>query len=186
MPPAFVDRLPPIWQLPSALRLSGNSRPAFSAAACTSARIQPASTVMDASSGSTLRIPFMRDVESSTCAPLWSGIAPPQRPVLPPWGTRPILCRPHTRTMSLTCCVEDGDSITAVRPVTAPRLSLRCGSRSLASFVQPCGPTMALSSSIGVIGAKYRLLRESIPVNIAAAPDKNHGLASKFITLRPE
>src|SRR5208282_126504 len=43
MPPALVDRLPPIWQLPSAPRLNGNSRLASAAACCRSARMQPAS-----------------------------------------------------------------------------------------------------------------------------------------------
>jgi hypothetical protein len=46
MPPASVEMLPPIWHEPSEPMLSGNKRSASRAAACTSARITPASTVM--------------------------------------------------------------------------------------------------------------------------------------------
>src|SRR5271166_4982125 len=55
MPPALVDKLPPIWQLPSAPRLSGNSRSTAAAASCKWARMQPASTVIVKLTGSIAR-----------------------------------------------------------------------------------------------------------------------------------
>ena len=52
-PPAFVDKFPPIRQLPSAPKLNGN-RHSFSAAAfCKLARMQPDSAVIVLLSGST-------------------------------------------------------------------------------------------------------------------------------------
>ncbi len=60
VPPAFVERLPPIVQLPSAASDNGNSRPFSSAACWTAASGTPASTVSVAFSGSTARTRFIR------------------------------------------------------------------------------------------------------------------------------
>src|SRR5919201_1964131 len=60
MPPALVERWPPIWQLPSAASDSGKSRPASSAARWMLASTQPASTVIVSFSGSSSRTRFMR------------------------------------------------------------------------------------------------------------------------------
>src|SRR6516165_8646793 len=87
MPPALVDRLPPIWQLPSAPRLNGNSRSASAAACCRSARMQPASTVIVKLTGSIARIRFMRPSARTTLCLSSGGTPPPTRPVLPPCGT---------------------------------------------------------------------------------------------------
>ena len=60
-PPALVDRLPPIVQLPSAASDSGNMRPSSAAACWTAASGTPASTVSVAFAASTARTRFIRD-----------------------------------------------------------------------------------------------------------------------------
>ena len=74
-------------QLPSAARLSGNSLPASAAASWTACSTQPASTVMVSLSVSSAITRFSLAVDSTTAEPDASGVAPPHRPVLPPWGT---------------------------------------------------------------------------------------------------
>ena len=89
-PPALVETLPPIVQVPSDASDSGNSRSAASAAACASASVTPASQIMTSACGSTSRIARKRWVETMISSPLSSGVWPPTSPVLPPCGVMPI------------------------------------------------------------------------------------------------
>lgn len=64
--PRWSTDSPPIWQLPSAARDSGNNRPTSSAASCKACKTHPASTVMVLLSGSMARILFKRERLIST------------------------------------------------------------------------------------------------------------------------
>jgi hypothetical protein len=65
----LVDRLPPISQLPSEARESGNRRSAPAAAACTAASRQPASTVSVLLAVSISRMRFRRErLMTTACA----------------------------------------------------------------------------------------------------------------------
>src|SRR5215831_9463314 len=108
MPPALVDRLPPIWQLPSAPRLSGNSRSTSAAASCSCARMHPASTVIVKLTGSIARIRFMRPSATTMLSPSSEGTPPPTRPVFPPCGTIGSLDLAQIRTTSATSAVDAG------------------------------------------------------------------------------
>ena len=66
-PPALVDRLPPIWQLPWEPRLRGKKRCARSAASCTCARTQPASAISESLATSTPRMRLSRSSDSTIC-----------------------------------------------------------------------------------------------------------------------
>src|SRR5207237_566446 len=112
MPPALVERLPPIWQLPSAASESGNRRPTSSAACCTLASTQPASTVMVSFRRSMLRMRFMRPSASTISRRLPVGTEPPDRPVLPPWGTIATSCSAASATTRATCAVLAGRTLT--------------------------------------------------------------------------
>ena len=116
MPPALVARLPPIVQLPSAPRESGNSRPAAAAASCTVCRTTPASTVIVSLAASIPRIRRIRVSESTTCVPDESGTAPPQSPVFPPWGTTATPASRHSATTAATSSVLPGRTTAAARP----------------------------------------------------------------------
>ena len=116
MPPALVERLPPIWQLPSAARLRGKRRPTSRAAACTSASTQPASTVMVWSTGSRSRTRFMRDRERTTSSPPGRGMPPATMLVLPPWGTTAVLVSAQIATIAATSAVLPGCSTSGVTP----------------------------------------------------------------------
>ena len=65
MPPALVDRLPPIVQLPSDASDSGNWSPAAAAASCTAASGRPASTVIVALAASSARTRVIRASDST-------------------------------------------------------------------------------------------------------------------------
>ena len=86
-PPALVEMLPPMVQVPSDASDSGNRRSAASAAACASPSVTPDSQVITLLSMSTSRIARRRWVEMMISLPLKSGVWPPTRPVLPPCGT---------------------------------------------------------------------------------------------------
>ncbi|VEI23582.1 Uncharacterised protein [Bordetella bronchiseptica] len=103
-------------QLPSAARLSGNNRPACSAACCTACSTQPASTVIVSLSVSMARTRFSRVVDSTTALPLSSGVAPPHRPVLPPCGTSGAPCAWHNRTTAATSSALPGRATASARP----------------------------------------------------------------------
>ncbi len=85
VPPALVERLPPMVQLPSAPSDSGNRRSASAAACCALASTTPASQVMVLDAASISRMRSSR-VSDSTISPS-CGVCPPTRPVLPPCGT---------------------------------------------------------------------------------------------------
>ena len=74
-------------QLPSAAKLSGNKKPAFSHTSCKVCSTQPASTVTVRLPPSSVRTWFMRSRLSTTWVPEESGVEPTTMPVLPPWGT---------------------------------------------------------------------------------------------------
>ena len=116
MPPALVAMMPPIVAEPSAAKLTGSSRPACAAASWTCWTMQPASTSIIEPSRSTLRILSMRLSESTICAPDASGVAPPARPVLPPWGTTATPAAWHRRSVRETSAVVRGSTTAAGRP----------------------------------------------------------------------
>ncbi len=88
VPPALVDRLPPIVQLPSAASDSGNSMPASAAACWTAASVTPASAVTVAFARSSARM-ARSCARATTRSHGRTHPASPRRtcPVLPPWGT---------------------------------------------------------------------------------------------------
>ena len=116
MPPALVERLPPIWQLPSAPRLSGNSRSAAAAAWCRSARMQPASTVIVKLVGSMARMRFIRPSATTMLSRSSGGTPPPTSPVLPPCGTIANPAAAQIRTTAATSAVEAGRTTSRVAP----------------------------------------------------------------------
>ena len=117
MPPALVERLPPIWQLPSAPRLSGKKRSAASAAFWMFCRMQPASTVIVKSSASRLRTAFMRSSDSRMQrASSGRGTEPPTRPVLPPCGTTAMPASEQIRMQAETSAVDAGRATSSAGP----------------------------------------------------------------------
>ncbi len=92
----------------------------------------------------------MRVRDSSTSSPLSSGIAPPQSPVLPPWGTTPTPAAEHSLTTAATSSVEAGDTMIKVCPLIRPRRSERYGSSRSGFEIHPFGPTISLSASISI------------------------------------
>ena len=117
-------------QLPSAPRLSGNRKPACSAAVCRFCSTQPASTVMVELPGSTARTALMRCRLSTTCVPLLSGVEPTTRPVLPPCGTMLAPAAAQALTTSATCCVLPGRTTASAVPRTRLRQSCSHAPRS--------------------------------------------------------
>ena len=103
-------------QLPSAARLSGNSRSRSAAACCTACSTQPASTVIVRLAASIVRTRFSRARLSSTCVPLASGTPPPTSPVLPPWATMRTPAAAQARTTAATSAVEPGRTTASARP----------------------------------------------------------------------
>ena len=116
VPPAFVDRLPPIVQLPSDASDSGNWRPAEAAASCAAASGSPDSTVIVALAVSIARTRFMRVRAITTEAPLASGTEPPHMPVLPPCGTMATPASAHARTTAATSAVVPGRTTARAAP----------------------------------------------------------------------
>src|SRR5437879_11954293 len=109
--------VPPIWQEPSAPRLTAYRRPASAAAGGTAARTQPASTSMELLAASTPRTLRMRARLTMTGGDPWaSGTAPPHRLVLPPCGRIGTPCATHRRTTAATCGVLDGSTTQAAGP----------------------------------------------------------------------
>ncbi|MNT55525.1 hypothetical protein D3C72_1927670 [compost metagenome] len=103
-------------QLPSAARLSGNSKPAAAARSCTASSTQPASTVRVRFFSSRSRTRFMRLRLSKTWRPDWSGTAPPTSPVLPPCGTIATRAAEHAATTAQTWSVLPGNATARARP----------------------------------------------------------------------
>ena len=69
------------------------------------------------------RTAFMRVRLSTTCWPVWSGVAPTDRPVLPPWGT---ICTPaaaQALTTAATSAVLPGRTTARALPRTRLRQS---------------------------------------------------------------
>ena len=120
MPPAFVARLPPIRAVPSEASDSGKSRPAASAAACTSASVMPASAIISPSSGQSPRIRFIRSSDRISGAGPSGTTCPSTSPVPPPQGTIPTRAAAQARTTRATSSVERGRASTAAG-VTARR-----------------------------------------------------------------
>ena len=87
VPPALVDRLPPMVQLPSDASDNGKRRPAAAAASCVAASVTPASTVIVALAVSSARTASMRVSATTTWSRASIGVAPPHMPVLPPCVT---------------------------------------------------------------------------------------------------
>ena len=124
-PPALVDRLPPIWQLPSDASDNGKSRSMFAAASCTAASVQPASTTRVLLAASDSRMRFRRPRLMTTSSPPARGVAPPHKPVLPPCGTIGTPAAWQRATSSESSGAEPGRRTARARPVKRPRQSVR-------------------------------------------------------------
>jgi hypothetical protein len=84
MPPALVAIMPPMVAEPCAENAMGRWRPTSAAAARAAWSTQPASTSIVIPTRSTERTLLMRARESTICGRPGRGVAPPERPVLPP------------------------------------------------------------------------------------------------------
>ena len=82
------------------------------------------------------------------------GVAPPIRPVLPPWGTMAMPLSKQSFTTSDTSSVLAGRTTTAAVPLFVPRQSVTKGCLPCSSRIRPLSPTMARSASrtVGVTG----------------------------------
>ncbi len=112
----MVDRLPPIWQLPSEPMRSGKSHLASWATARAWLSVRPASTVMVAFTASTARTRFRRDRLSTTASPAAPGTAPPSSEVLPPCGTTGMPCAWQYDMTRLTSRVSAGRTTASALP----------------------------------------------------------------------
>ena len=96
----------------------------------------------------------MRPSESKM--PLWvgQGVAPPIRPVLPPWGTMAMPLSKQSFTTLATSSVLAGRTTTAAEPTSEPRQSVTKGCLPWSSRIRPLSPTMArrASRTAGVTG----------------------------------
>jgi hypothetical protein len=106
LPPALVETLPPIWQLPRAPRSTPNTMPTSTAASCTACRVTPACTCISPVLASMSSMRFMRSSDSATAPSV--GTAAPASPVSPPCGTTAILWALHRRMTALTSSVVRG------------------------------------------------------------------------------
>jgi hypothetical protein len=80
-------------------------------------RITPASHTASRASASSRRIAFIRRSDRSSAAPLASGVAPPDMPLLPPCGTIGTPCRAQSFTSARLRAVEAGEASASARPV---------------------------------------------------------------------
>ena len=82
------------------------------------------------------------------------GVAPPIRPVLPPWGTMAMPLSKQSFTTFETSSVFAGRTTTAAVPTVEPRQSVTNGCLPCSSRIRPLSPTMARrpSSTAGVTG----------------------------------
>ena len=87
VPPALVQRLPPIVQVPSEARRQREQAVAPSAASCARSSVKPASTVMRVGERVDLADAVHAGERQHDLVAGVVGIWPPTRPVLPPWGT---------------------------------------------------------------------------------------------------
>src|SRR6218665_3188502 len=146
VPPALVAILPPIWQDPSAPRLTGYSRRRSLAACCTAASTQPASTTIESLAVSMARTARMRArLMSIGAAPSGHGTEPPHRLVLPPCASTGTRNRPAMRTAAATCCVQDGSTTQAAGPPYRPRQSCRYPATSASETRTACAPSAVWS-----------------------------------------
>jgi hypothetical protein len=120
----LVDTTPPMVALPSEASDSGNSRPAALAASCAASTVQPASSVIELSSGSTQRMARRRSRLITTSRPDPSGVDPPTSPVLPPCGTTATPCAVHAATACATSAVLPGRTTASATPGKRRRQSL--------------------------------------------------------------
>jgi len=110
--------------------------------------MQPASTVIVLLTGSTSRIRFSRDSDSTTWVPLASTVAAPHMPVWPPCGTMATPWRAQRRTTVATSAVLPGRSTASGLPKNLRRQSMAQASRSAVSTL--AAPIAARASSISV------------------------------------
>jgi len=103
-------------QEPPEGRLNGNSRPAPAAAWRTASSVQPASTVIELLTVSIARTAVSRASDSTTARPESSGVAAPDRPVLPPCGTIGTRRSAHQRTTAAASSTESGTATASARP----------------------------------------------------------------------
>lgn len=145
-PPALVEISPPTVAEPLPPSVNGKRRSCASALSWSVWRIRPASHVARPDSVSISRIAFMRRSERSSAVPLSSGVAPPDMPELPPWGTIGTPCSAQRRTRADTSSTLAGEARAQARPVKRPRQSVSQGATSSGSVVRPRGPSRAAAS----------------------------------------
>ncbi len=91
-------------------------RSTASAAAWTTASVAPASIVKVLPAGSAARTRFRRSSDMTISPAPATGVWPPTRPVLPPWGTRTVPVSPARRTSAATSSVDPGRITAGVSP----------------------------------------------------------------------
>ena len=156
------------WPCPSPPQSGANRRFSAADACCTASMVAPASAVTVQRSGSTDNTRFMRLIDSTIdgCrAPRWSalassppagpaeaaGTAPPDMPVLPPWGTMATPAETHARTTRAVSSTEAGRTTARASPVNKPRWPVRYGAAS-ALVRTPAGPRSERRPATNVIG----------------------------------
>ena len=163
---------PPTVAVPRAPQSGPNRRFAAAAACCTASMVAPASAVIVQRSGSTDTIRFMRLIDSTidgTCEPRLSpsppvsggaeaserpaaaGTAPPDIPVLPPWGTMATPADAQAWTTRAVSATEAGRTTARASPVNRPRWPVRYAAAS-GPVSTPAGPRSARRPATNVIG----------------------------------
>src|SRR5260370_8932146 len=150
LPPALVERFPPIGEEPRDPRSSGKKNPASSAAFWIVSSGVPALTVMVALARSISSMPTMRSNEIATQP--GSGAAPPHRPVSPPWGTNGSPTLRHAAIASDTPVASSGrtTAIGVRGKLALQSLQLRAGTSAPISTA--CGPSLSRKAPSGPSG----------------------------------
>mmetsp|Transcript_4422 Transcript_4422/g.15514 ORF Transcript_4422/g.15514 Transcript_4422/m.15514 type:complete len:242 (-) Transcript_4422:24-749(-) len=146
MPPALVEMLPPMWQLPLAPRSRGIIRPSLARVSSKCCRMQPAWQTMTPASGSIDLISSILAMLTTTSSN--TGTLPPTRPVFPPWGTTARLRSEQCRMMRETSSVVLGRRASLDLPSYLFIQSRLKGKRSSASVTTCFGsPRMEVKAS---------------------------------------
>ena len=90
---------------------------------------------------------FIRLSESTTAAPLASGVAPPDMPLLPPCGTTGMACSAHSLSSAATAAVEPGARVPRV-DLVLETVGRATWSHSLRS-VRPGGTVVVAGATSG-------------------------------------
>ena len=144
-PPALVAMVPPMVALSRLARSTPYSQPAASAAAWTTATVDPAPAESCPPNGSTSATPPRRRRLSTTSPP--RGTPPPTSPVLPPWGTRATPSSLHATTTAAVSATSFGRTTALGWPRKRPVQSMEYDATTSGSRRTFEGPTTSRSSS---------------------------------------